>query len=118
MLLEIRFKNKELKLIVQPKICFMRLIIFSSLLICFQLSANSQSIHIIPQPVEMKVPISKDKFLLSKSTTIVLGHGTNVERFSELFNEYLQSYYGFKLTVQRLSSKSPKSNIIVIGQYN
>jgi hexosaminidase len=77
--------------------------------------ASAQEVNIIPQPVEMKISDSKDKFILSKNTTIVLAHGVNVERFSELLNEYLLSFYGFKLRVQKLSIKSPKTNIIHIS---
>jgi hexosaminidase len=95
----------------------MRLIISCFSLFCFLVKSNAQTINIIPQPVEMKTSISNGKFLLSKNTTIILTHGTNVEKFSELLNEYLQSYYGFKLTVRKLSVSTPKSNIIVIG-YN
>jgi hexosaminidase len=95
----------------------MRLIISCFSLFCFLVKSNAQTINIIPQPVEMKTSISNGKFLLSKNTTIILAHGTNVEKFSELLNEYLQSYYGFKLTVRKLSVSTPKSDIIVIG-YN
>ena len=95
----------------------MRYIIIGYLLLFFTLSASAQEVSIIPQPVEMKISDSKDKFIITKNTRIILGHGVNVDRFSELLNVYLQLHYGFKLSVQKLSMKSPKSNIIDIG-YN
>jgi hexosaminidase len=76
------------------------------------ISASAQQIKIIPQPAEIIISNSKEKFILTKNTKIVLAHGVNVGKFSDLFNEYLQNYYGFKLVVQRLSDQTPKSNII------
>lgn len=92
----------------------MRLTICLFILFC-SFATKAQVVNIIPVPVEMKILDSKDKFILTKKTTIILAHGVNVERFSTLLNEYLQSYYGFKLPVQRLTLKSPKTNIIHIS---
>lgn len=82
------------------------------LFISFSASAQQSStehlkavdeIHIIPQPVSLKK--ENGNFTLSKNTVIVANDDMD-RKTAVLLNEYLQSYYGFTLDIDRKEGKN------------
>src|SRR6185503_635837 len=67
------------------------------------LSVTSQQLSIIPQPADIK---SKDGFFkLNRSTVMVVRNGVD-DNAANFLNEYLYSYFGFKLKKLKAASSN------------
>ncbi len=71
----------------------MKCLPFGLLLCCFTSIAQ---VHIIPQPVSVKLSGMNGKFSLGPDTKIVM-EGSGLENSKDFFNSYLKAYYGFAL---------------------
>ena len=78
-------------------------------LLLLQVCAVAQEINIIPIPQSIT---KKDGAFLLTSKTPIIANGKKNEGTANLFNEYLQSYYGFKLPIK---GQGEKGIIIVSG---
>jgi len=76
---------------------FMIALLFSTAAIC-------QTVNIIPQPVS--VSVKTGSFQITKQTKLV-APGAAEKLAVDFFNDYLQTYYGFKLAVTKTAA--PKS---------
>ena len=72
----------------------------------------AQQINIIPQPAEMTISDSKEKFILDKKTKIVFPHGYGLEKYADYFNDYLYKYYKFKLQIYGRPDEKISENVI------
>ncbi|HVG41303.1 MAG TPA: beta-N-acetylhexosaminidase, partial [Chitinophagaceae bacterium] len=79
----------------------MRLMV-SFLLTLLTFSCISQQVSIIPQPASLTV--NNGTFTLSKKTVLTVQNSED-KKTADLFNEYLQQFYGFKLDVDRKEGK-------------
>jgi hexosaminidase len=66
------------------------------------ISIHSQ-VNIIPRPVSVKQPKIAANFSITPSTQIVL-EGGNLNGIAEIFNEYLDQFYHFKLKIVKTAS--------------
>ncbi|HEY1872041.1 MAG TPA: beta-N-acetylhexosaminidase, partial [Chitinophagaceae bacterium] len=62
-------------------------------------------INIIPKPVSVKQPKTAANFSITPSTQIVL-EGSKLDGIAEIFNDYLQQFYRFKLKIVKTSSNN------------
>jgi hexosaminidase len=77
---------------------------FAFLILLFStITAFSQEISIIPQPVSLQT--SPGKFIISKKT-VIAARDEQDQKTAELLNEYLQQVYGFKLDIDKQESKN------------
>ena len=78
----------------------------SSFLICFFLSSfcfSQQKVSIIPQPISLK--INNGVFIITKNTVIAV-RDEGDRKAAELFNDYLQQFYGLKLGIDKQEGKN------------
>ncbi|WP_407520358.1 beta-N-acetylhexosaminidase [Lacibacter sp. MH-610] len=80
----------------------MRLLLLLTTLLSFAF-LNAQEINIIPKP--RLVEIKQGNFLITPTTVIVLGDGSEKESAS-FFNQHLRTYYGFQLKIVKTSTKN------------
>jgi hexosaminidase len=85
----------------------MKLFLFGLLLCGFTAGAQ---VSIIPQPASVKMPRIAGSFAISPSTKIV-AEGSGTENSVQFFNDYLQTFYGFRL---QAASKAKGSNNIIL----
>ncbi len=71
----------------------------------------SQTLNIIPQPAEIKMPKIASTFAITKNTVIVL-QDENLENSATFFNDYLKKYYGFQLHVEKTGGTK---NSVILG---
>jgi hexosaminidase len=71
-------------------------------------ATQAQEVSIIPQPT--KLVTSKGSFNITSKTQIVLA-GSGLEKSANFLNDFIQKFYGFKLTV--LSKGNFKNNIVL-----
>ncbi len=76
--------------------------------LCIALQATSQNISIIPKPSTMEV--QSGSFTITPATQIVLSE-SGMEKSAQFLNDYLQKFYGFKLTVTKTSNH--KNSIVL-----
>ncbi|MCZ2460860.1 MAG: beta-N-acetylhexosaminidase [Chitinophagales bacterium] len=88
----------------------MRTLISLVFALCF-ITVSSQSINIIPKPVEMKS--GTGEFILSGKTSILLGKDAD-KHSADFFNDYLKKFYGLELK----SVKEAKENFISFSHKN
>lgn len=81
----------------------MRITISLICLLLLSIDNPAQQINIIPQPVSLKQPRIAASFNISSATVIVL-EGSGLETTAAFLNDYLQSYYLFKLKIVKSSS--------------
>jgi hexosaminidase len=79
----------------------MKTLIFC-LVLLITLVGNSQQVNIIPKPSSVKT--GNGQFVISKQTVIAAQDDAD-RKTAELFNEYLQQFYGFKLDIDRQEGK-------------
>ncbi|HEY2720572.1 MAG TPA: family 20 glycosylhydrolase [Chitinophagaceae bacterium] len=72
---------------------------------------TAQEINIIPQPVSIKQPKIAADFSITPATEIAL-EGSHLEGVAEIFNDYLQRFYHFKLKTVKAHSGN---NVIVLN---
>lgn len=80
----------------------MRLLLLLTTLLSFAF-LNAQEINIIPKPPLLE--IKQGNFLITPTTVIVLGDGSEKESAS-FFNQHLKTYYGFQLKIVKASTKN------------
>ncbi len=80
-----------------------KLQIFMLAVLC-STTAICQKVNIIPQPVS--VSVKPGKFVITKQTKLVAPRAAE-KLAADFLNDYLQQYYGFKLTISK--TPSPKS---------
>lgn len=73
------------------------------LLLCLISVAGISQVNIIPQPVSLKTLAGK--FTISKQT-VIAAKDEEDKKIANLFNEYLQQVYGFKLDVDKQEGKN------------
>ena len=76
--------------------------LFFSCLILFSIIGRAQNVLIVPKPVSLKM--GTGSFLLDKNTVIVARDEPD-QNAASLFNDYLNTYYGFTLPVAKEASK-------------
>ncbi|MGZ5190374.1 MAG: beta-N-acetylhexosaminidase [Flavisolibacter sp.] len=78
--------------------------VISLLVLCsISIISFSQAVHIIPQPVSIKT--LKGKFIISKNT-VLAARDEQDRKTANLFNDYLENIYGFRLDVDKQDSKN------------
>ena len=85
------------------------------LILLLNLLGFAQDIRIIPQPVEMTVSDTSNKFTITSKTKIVLGHGNNLESTTGFFKDYIKKFYNLDIPVLKNTDVQPTSNFISIG---
>src|SRR5687768_16959775 len=65
-------------------------------------TAVAQQVHIVPQPVSVKV--NNGNFTISPKTVIAVADEGD-RKAADFINNYLQQFYGFKLDVDRQEGK-------------
>lgn len=73
------------------------------LLLCLASFVSYSQVNIIPQPVSLKT--SAGKFTISKQT-VIAAKDEEDRKIANLFNDYLQQVYGFKLDVDKQEGKN------------
>lgn len=84
----------------------MRKITVCLVLSCLALTADAQSLQLIPQPASVKQPKTAARFTINAATVLVL-EGSNLEQPAQFINDYLEQYYQLRLSiVNNTSSKN------------
>ena len=86
----------------------MRLLFLSLISFCIATISSAQQLNIIPQPVSVET--KPGKFTITKKTVIAASDDED-RKTANLFNDYLQQVYGFKLDIDKQKGK----NYIRIG---
>jgi hexosaminidase len=74
-------------------------------------SGMAQGITIIPRPAVITQPRTANNFIITPATSIVL-EGSGLENAANFFNDYLQRFYNYKLTIAK---KATSKNVIVLN---
>ena len=80
--------------------------------ILITISIHSQ-VNIIPRPVSVKQPKIAANFSITPSTQIVLD-GSNLDDIAQIFNDYLERFYHFKLK----TVKTPSNNNAIVLNFD
>src|SRR6188768_4322158 len=78
-------------------------------------SALYSQLSIIPQPVEMTIEDSINKFTINSNTKIVLTHGNNLEASVAFFQDYVKKFYNLNLAIVKNTNIKNYNNSIVVG---
>jgi hexosaminidase len=71
---------------------------------------HAQQVNIVPKPASVKM--EKGNFSINPATQLVVT-GSELNKTAELFNTYLNKYYGFQLAIVTASKKSLNNAIVL-----
>ena len=76
---------------------------------CYALTSMGQTPSIIPQPVQ--IITTKGQFALTRATIIVAAEDSE-RQAAIIFNDYLNSVYGFRLKIQKSATATNSIRLI------
>lgn len=90
----------------------MKRVFFFLQLISISFVAFTQVENIIPKP--QQTVLREGNFIISPQT-VIIKNGTGVENAVTFFNNYLQSYYQFRLKLAKVADKTKNAIVINVG---
>jgi len=88
----------------------MKKFIFFAVLFAFSFSLFAQEVNIIPKPVKIEFGKPNTFFLLNNTTQIYINNDS-LKTSADFFNNYLEKYYGFSLSITT-TLPTNKENVI------
>jgi len=79
------------------------------------LAGMAQDIKIIPQPVEMNISDTANKFTITSKTKIVLKDDNALETTAVFFRDYVKKFYNLNIPVVKKTEVPPGTNFISIA---